>query len=89
MKGIHRISKVSVGEFICPRKSGPLPSVIGFMTCLSMNQQNPVPCDEINCKNHISAKKQSEEPWHVESAALRNINNELPSEAEDDEPDAI
>lgn len=78
--------KVSEGEIVCPRKSGPFPAVIGAMACVSLHRQSPARCDHYDCNEHIGAVEHAE---HLRKHAEEAVNRLLPvvqgseSDAED------
>lgn len=82
--------KLSDGEIVCPRKSGPFPAVVGAMTCLSLYRQSPEECEKVRCSKHIECSERGD---HLRKHAEQAMNQMFPSkreeqsEAEDDAHD--
>ena len=69
--------KLADGEVVCPRKSGPFPSVIGAMACMSLNRQNPAACAKVECTQHLKAEEQGE---HLRKHASEAMHQMFPVE---------
>lgn len=67
--------KLSDGEVVCPRKSGPFPSVIGALTCLQMRRQNKAACDEHGCREYT---KSLEHGGHLNKHAREAVQSLIP-----------